>query len=109
MILLHSGMTEAAGRTVIGYAVREKGKLFIVLKVGTREAVRLETVMPYKALHRIEDYVNLPDRIMDEFHSRGVYYLEDLDQWKDEEFDKIKGIGRSIKADILKTIQNTVL
>ena len=44
MVLLHSGMTEDTGRTVIGYAVREKGKLFIVLKDGTREAVRLDTV-----------------------------------------------------------------
>lgn len=48
MVLLHSGMTEDTGRTVIGYAVREKGKLFIVLKDGTREAVRLDTVTAYK-------------------------------------------------------------
>lgn len=109
MVLLHSGMTEDTGRTVIGYAVREKGKLFIVLADGTKEAVRLDTVIPYKALHSIEDYVNLPEKVIEEFHSRNAYYLEDLNQWKDEDFDKIKGIGQSRKKDILKIIRNVIL
>ena len=109
MVLLHRGITEDTGRTVIGYAVREKGKLFIVLKDGTREAVRLDTVMPYKALHSIEDYVNLPEHVIDEFHSRNAYYLEDLSQWKDEEFDKVRGIGQSRKKGILKIIRNVIL
>lgn len=106
MVLLHSGVSEETGRTVIGYVVREKGQFFIVMKDGNREVVRLETVMPYKAFHSIEDYVNLPGSVVEEFHSRGVYYLEDLAQWKEEEFDKIKGIGRSRKDGILKIIQN---
>lgn len=109
MIVLHSGVSEATGGIVVGYAVREKKELFIVQKDGIREAVRLETVMPYKVFHSIEDYINLPEQILKEFHSRNAYYLEDLNQWKDDEFDKIRGIGKFRKDGIQKVIQNVIL
>lgn len=108
MVLLHSGVSEDTGRIVTGYIVREKGQFFIVMKDGNREAVRMETVMPYKVFHSIEDYVNLPGKVIEEFHGKGTYYLEDLAQWKEGEFDKIKGIGRSRKEGILTIIRNVI-
>lgn len=109
MLLLHSAVSEETGRTVIGYAVKEKGKYFIIMKDGTREVVRMETFMPYEELHRIEDYVNLPEQVINGFHSRNAFYLEDLSQWKDEDYDKVRGIGKSRKNGVLKVIQNVLL
>lgn len=46
-IILHCTTVEETKQKVYGYALRENGKVFIVLEDGLRVPVRAETIMPY--------------------------------------------------------------
>lgn len=105
MIMLHIGFAEEIMRVVEGYAVREESGIFIILADGRKMKVRRETVRPCYVRHRIEDYIHLTDRILLEFHKKGIYYLEDIAEMKDEELEKIKGVGKVRKNAIRKILE----
>ncbi len=108
MIMLHSGLAEESMRTVYGYAVREGDETYLILEDGTRVKVRRETVMPFACYHRIADYVCLPERVLEAFYEKGVYFLEEIAAWDDSEFEKIKGIGSARRMQI-RAIMERVL
>ena len=64
MIILHCATAEETKQKVYGYALREDGKVFIVREDGVKVPVRAETVMPYQACHRLEDYISLTKRTL---------------------------------------------
>ncbi len=105
MIMLHSGFAEEIMGVVEGYAVREKDGVYIVLADGQKMKVRRETVRPCYARHRIEDYIHLTDNILREFHKKGAFYLEDIEEWSDGELEKIKGIGKVRREAIRKILK----
>lgn len=94
MIMLHSGVSKENGVTVFGYAIRREGGYFIMLEDGSCIEVERETVLPYRTFHYIEDYLNFPEQILQQFHSKGAYYLEDLARWSAKELEHISGIGK---------------
>lgn len=108
MIILHSAVSEKTEQKVYGYALREKGHVFIVQEDGMKVLVKAETVMPYQACHRLEDYVFLTARVLDEFHAKKIYYLEDIAEKGSGLFESIKGIGPVRQKAILE-ITNRIL
>lgn len=51
MIILHCATAEETKQKVYGYALRERGKVYIVREDGVKVPVGAETVMPYQACH----------------------------------------------------------
>lgn len=105
MIMLHSGFAEEIMRVVEGYAVREESGVYIYLADGTKMKVRRETVKPCYVRHRIEDYIHLTNKILQEFHRKGIYYLEDIKEMNDAELEKIKGVGKVRRKAIRKLLE----
>lgn len=105
MIMLHSGFAEEIMRVVEGYAVREESGVYIYLADGTKMKVRRETVKPCYVRHRIEDYIHLTNKILLEFHKKGIYYLEDIAELSDGELRKVKGVGKVRKNAIRKIVE----
>lgn len=106
MIMLHSGVSKENGVTVIGYAIRKEGGYFIILENGSSIEVERETVL-YRTFHYIEDYLNFSEQILQQFHSRDAYYLEDLARWSTKELEHIPGIGKARIEYIQKVIHDT--
>lgn len=105
MIMLHSGFAEEIMRVVEGYAVREEGGVYIILADGTKMKVRRETVRPCYVRNRIEDYIHLTDKILLEFHKKGIYYLEDIAELSDGKLGKIRGVGEVRRKAIRKIVE----
>lgn len=93
MIILHSAVAEKTKQKVYGYALRENGHVFIVQEDGTKVLVKAETIMPYQACHRLEDYIFLTEKVLNEFHDKKIYYLEDIAEKDARLFENIKGVG----------------
>lgn len=108
MIMLHSGVSKEDGRTVVGYAVRRDGCCFIVLETGPYIKVEPETVLPYRTFHYIEDYLNFSEQILQEIHSKGAYFLEDLARWSTKELKQIPGIGK-VRLEYIQRVIHEVL
>lgn len=70
MIILNCATAEETKQKVYGYALREWGKVFIVREDGVKVPVRADTVMPYQACHRLEDYISLTRRTLTAFHEK---------------------------------------
>lgn len=108
MIILHCAMAEETKQKVYGYALRENGKVFIVQEDGVRVSVRAETVMPYQACHRLEDYISLTEKTLAAFHEERIYNLEDIEDKGWSVLKSIKGIGPARQKAIME-IMNDVL
>ena len=108
MILLHCATAEETKQKVYGYALREDGKVFIVREDGVKVPVRAETVMPYQACHRLEDYISLTKRTFAAFHEKKIYYLEDIEDKGRSVLKSIRGVGPARQRAILE-IMNDVL
>lgn len=93
MIILHYAIAEKTKQEVYGYALREEGHVFIVQEDGTKVLVKAETVVPYQACHRLEDYISLTENVLTAFHEKKIYYLEDIAEQSPGVFKNIKGIG----------------
>ena len=108
MIILHCATAEETKQKVYGYALREDGKVFIVREDGVKVPVRAETVMPYQACHRLEDYISLTKRTLEAFHEKKIYYLEDIEDKGRSVLKSIRGVGPARQRAILE-IMNDVL
>jgi len=93
MIILHCAMAEETKQKVYGYVLREDGKVFIVREDGVKVLVRAETVMPYQACYRLEDYLFLTERTLAVFHEKKIYNLEDIEDQGRSVLKSIRGIG----------------
>lgn len=47
----------------------------------------------------------MTDNILREFHKKGAFYLEDIEEWSDGELEKIKGIGKVRREAIRKILK----
>lgn len=99
MIILHCAKAEETKQKVYGYALRED---------GVRVSVRAETVMPYQACHRLEDYISLTKRTLAAFHEKKIYYLEDIEDKGRSVLKSIKGIGPARQKAILEIMNNVL-
>lgn len=102
MIILHYAMAEETKQKVYGYVLREDGKVFIVREDGEKISVRAETVMPYQACHRLEDYISLTERTLEAFHEKKIYNLEDIAEKGSHILSEIRGIGSARPKAILE-------
>lgn len=93
MIILHCAIAEETKQKVYGYALRENGSVFIVREDGEKIQVKAETVMPYQACHRLEDYISLTEKTLVAFHEKKIYNLEDIAERGPHSLAGIKGIG----------------
>lgn len=93
MIILHCAISEKTKQKVYGYALRENGRVLIVQEDGVKVPVKADTIMPYQVCHRLEDYIFLTEKMLEAFHDKKIYYLEDIAEKGPHLLAEIKGIG----------------
>lgn len=108
MIILHYAIAEETKQRVYGYVLREDRKVFIVREDGVKVLVKAETVMPYQACHRLEDYICLTDRTLMSFHEKEIYYLEDIAERGKHVLAGIRGIGQARQKAILEIMDEVL-
>ena len=108
MIILHYAIPTNSITTVHGYAFHENGETFILQEDGIRIRVRPETVMPYRTCRRLEDYISLTGRMLERFHAKGIYSLEDIEERGDKGLEEIRGIGAVRKKAIREVMERTL-
>ncbi len=108
MIMLHYAIPTNSIMTVHGYAFQENGETFILQEDGVRIRVRPETVMPYRTCHHLEDYISLTEKMLERFHAKGIYSLEDIAERGDEGLEAVRGIG-SVRKKAIREIVGQVL
>lgn len=113
MILKHTGLSKKNRKYVIGYAVRYEDNCYIIDDKGIHTAVIGETVRVYtdgtnieapvtcrkdygepshlEGMHRLEEYFR-PGCLLG-LQSQGARYLEDLQDWTDKDYEKVRNIG----------------
>lgn len=102
-----------SGKKVTGYAVSLDGKTYIFRENGSRVQVRESTVVPVHdgvvdAMELMQDSggrhslycLELSEQMMAELRESGVKYLEDLAEWKEEDYQRIRGLGTQKKIKI---------
>ena len=118
MIVRHQGVYIASGKNVTGYAVYMDGKSYIFFDNGCRIQVKASSIIPIEEglvdaieLMPVNDNVHslyclgLGEQLLCELKKHGVRYLEDLLEWKDEDYNKIKGLGLQKKIKIQRKLE----
>ena len=118
MIVRHQGVSIASGKNVTGYAVYMDGKSYIFFDNGCRIQVKASSIIPIEEglvdaieLMPVNDNVHslyclgLGEQLLCELKKHGVRYLEDLLEWKDEDYNKIKGLGLQKKIKIQRKLE----
>lgn len=129
MILLHTGMSAQNGNYVIGYALKLGKSYFIVDHHGLHTEVIKSTVRVYtdgtniqfpidcredygepshiEHMHSLKDYLTEYEAI--DFEQQGAYYLEDLQDWTDKDYNKVRNVGPVKKRRMKKLLEETGL
>ncbi len=118
MIVRHQGVSIASGKNVTGYAVYMDGKSYIFFDNGCRIQVKASSIIPIEEglvdaieLMPFNDNVHslyclgLGEQLLCELKKHGVRYLEDLLEWKDEDYNKVKGLGSQKRAKIQRKLE----
>ena len=118
MIVRHQGVYIASGKNVTGYAVYMDGKSYIFFDNGCRIQVKASSIIPIEEglvdaieLMPFNDNVHslyclgLGEQLLCELKKHGVRYLEDLLEWKDEDYNKVKGLGSQKRAKIQRKLE----
>ena len=118
MIIRHEGVSISSGKRVIGYAVCMDGKNYIFFESGRRVQVKAASIVPTQeglvdamATVQIAENVHslyclgLSEHMLTELKNHGVRYLEDLLEWGNEDYNKIKGLGPQKIAKIQSKIK----
>ena len=118
MIIRHKGVSLASGKNVTGYAVHMDGKSYIFFDNGCRIQVKASSIIPIEEglvdaieLMPFNDNVHslyclgLGEQLLCELKKHGVRYLEDLLEWKDEDYNKVKGLGSQKRAKIQRKLE----
>ena len=118
MIVRHQGVSIASGKNVTGYAVHMGGKSYIFFDNGCRIQVKASSIIPIEEglvdaieLMPFNDNVHslyclgLGEQLLCELKKHGVRYLEDLLEWKDEDYNKVKGLGSQKRAKIQRKLE----
>lgn len=118
MIVRHQGVSIASRKNVTGYAVYMDGKSYIFFDNGCRIQVKASSIIPIEEglvdaieLMPVNDNVHslyclgLGEQLLCELKKHGVRYLEDLLEWKDEDYNKIKGLGLQKKIKIQRKLE----
>lgn len=106
MIVKHQGVSMVSGKEVTGYAVSLDGKAYIFHENGGRVQVRESIIVPVQdgvvdAMELMQDggdrhslyCLELSEQMMAELRENGAKYLEDLAEWKEEDYQRVKGLG----------------
>ena len=118
MIVRHQGVSIASGKNVTGYAVHMDGKSYIFFDNGCRIQVKASSIVPVEEglvdameLMPVKEGVHslyclgLSEQLLCELKKHGVRYLEDLLEWKDEDYNKVKGLGSQKRAKIQRKLE----
>lgn len=118
MIIRHKGVSLVSGKNVTGYAVHMDGKFYIFIDSGCRIQVKASSILPVEEglidameLMPVKEGVHslyclgLSEQLLSELKNHGVRYLEDLLEWKDEDYNNIKGLGLQKRAKIQRKLE----
>lgn len=118
MIVKHQGVSIVSGKKVTGYAVRLDGKAYIFHENGSRVQVRESTIIPVQdgvvdAMELMQDggdrhslyCLELSEQMMAELRENGARYLEDLAEWKEEDYRRVRGLGAQKKTRIQEKLK----
>lgn len=129
MILLHTGCSAQNGNYVIGYAVKLGKSYFIVDRQGLYTEVDESTVKVYtdgtniqfsidcredygepshiEHMHSLKEYLSKHEVIS--YEQYGVCYLEDLQDWTDKDYNKVRNVGSVKRLRMKKLLEETGL
>ncbi len=118
MIVKHQGVSIVSGKKVTGYAVSLDGRTYIYHENGSRVQVKESTIVPVQegvvdAMELMQDNggmhslycLKLSEQMMAELRENGAKYLEDLAGWKEEDYQRVKGLGAQKKIRIQEKLR----